>query len=127
MLTRAEPMSMRIPVADLSRNRRRYLYRAVDGTGQTIDFLLSAKRNKQAANRFFRRALSGLGICRFYSTASGREVRCRPGAARDVVETLVRSPYVFFRTFSGITSTYIRNNRDAGTAHSQAVVTIHPQ
>ena len=35
----------------------RYLYRAVDGTGQTIDFLLSAKRDKQAARRFFRRAL----------------------------------------------------------------------
>ena len=35
----------------------RYLYRAVDGTGQTIDFLLSAKRDKQAARRFFRKAL----------------------------------------------------------------------
>src|SRR3954452_23829400 len=35
----------------------RYLYRAVDGTGQTIDFLLGAKRDKQAAKRFFRRAL----------------------------------------------------------------------
>ena len=35
----------------------RYLYRAVDGTGQTIDFLLSAKRDKQAAKRFFRQAL----------------------------------------------------------------------
>ena len=35
----------------------RYLYRAVDGTGQTIDFLLSGKRDKQAAKRFFRRAL----------------------------------------------------------------------
>jgi IS6 family transposase len=35
----------------------RYLYRAVDGSGQTIDFLLSAKRDKKAARRFFRRAL----------------------------------------------------------------------
>jgi transposase-like protein len=33
------------------------LYRAVDGTGQTIDFLLSAKRDKKAARRFFKRAL----------------------------------------------------------------------
>src|SRR3954451_3050469 len=35
----------------------RYLYRAVDGTGQTIDFRLSAKRDKRAAKRFFKRAL----------------------------------------------------------------------
>ncbi len=35
----------------------RYLYRAVDGAGQTVDFLLSATRDKQAAKRFFRRAL----------------------------------------------------------------------
>src|SRR4051794_26083479 len=35
----------------------RYLYRAVDGTGQTIDFLLSAKRDKKTAKRFFKRAL----------------------------------------------------------------------
>ncbi|MCM8739330.1 IS6 family transposase [Azospirillum sp. A1-3] len=33
-----------------------YLYRAVDGRGQTIDFLLSAKRNAAAARRFFRKA-----------------------------------------------------------------------
>ena len=35
----------------------RYLYRAVEGTGQTIDFLLSAKRDKKAAKRFFRKVL----------------------------------------------------------------------
>ena len=34
-----------------------YLYRAVDAHGQTIDFLLSAKRDTAAARRFFRKAL----------------------------------------------------------------------
>jgi len=36
----------------------KYLYRAVDSNGDTIDFMLSAKRNKKAANRFFKKALS---------------------------------------------------------------------
>jgi transposase-like protein len=35
-----------------------YLYRAVDSTGQTIDFLLAAKRDAAAAKRFFRKALA---------------------------------------------------------------------
>lgn len=35
----------------------KYLYRAVDSSGQTIDFMLSAKRAKSAAKRFFRKAL----------------------------------------------------------------------
>ena len=35
----------------------RYLYRAVDSTGQTIDFLLAAKRDAAAAKRFFRKTL----------------------------------------------------------------------
>ncbi|WP_457094602.1 IS6 family transposase [Microvirga sp. P5_D2] len=34
-----------------------YLYRAVDAAGQTIDFLLSVKRDTTAAKRFFRKAL----------------------------------------------------------------------
>ena len=35
----------------------RCLYRAIDGTGPTIEFLLSARRDKRAARRFFRKAL----------------------------------------------------------------------
>lgn len=34
-----------------------YLYRAVDGQGQAVEFLLSAKRDTVAALRFFQRAL----------------------------------------------------------------------
>jgi transposase-like protein len=36
----------------------KYFYRAVDSNGDTIDFMLSAKRNKKAAKRFFKKALS---------------------------------------------------------------------
>jgi transposase, IS6 family len=39
----------------------KFLYRAVDSTGQTIDFLLTAKRDAAAAKRFFRKALSSPG------------------------------------------------------------------
>jgi transposase, IS6 family len=40
------------------KGRWMYLYRAVDSCGQTIDFLLSAKRDADAAKRFFRKALA---------------------------------------------------------------------
>src|SRR5260370_32420283 len=42
------------------KGKDRYLYRAVDSTGQTIDFLLTAKRDAAAAKRFLRKALAGL-------------------------------------------------------------------
>jgi transposase-like protein len=35
-----------------------YFYRAVDSNGDTIDFMLSSKRNRKAAKRFFKKALS---------------------------------------------------------------------
>ena len=35
-----------------------YFYRAVDSDGDTIDFMLSSKRNRTAAKRFLKKALS---------------------------------------------------------------------
>jgi len=43
------------------KGQERFLYRAVDSTGQTIDFLLTGKRDAAAAKRFFRRALAHAG------------------------------------------------------------------
>lgn len=39
----------------------KYLYRAVDKEGKTIDFLLTAKRDKAAAKRFFDKAMKDNG------------------------------------------------------------------
>jgi transposase, IS6 family len=38
-----------------------YLYRAVDSTGATIDFLLSETRDLTSARRFFQKALAAPG------------------------------------------------------------------
>jgi transposase-like protein len=40
------------------KGRGRWLYRAVDKQGNTLDFLLTAKRDAQAAKRFFRKTLN---------------------------------------------------------------------
>jgi len=78
----------------------KFLYRAVDSTGQTIEFLLTAKRDAAAAKRFFRKALScpgnpvprvinvdknpGLSAC-CGSTESGRgPASSRPAASVQV-------------------------------------------
>ena len=40
----------------------KYLYRAVDRDGETLDVLLSAHRSKKAAKRFFRKTLKSMGV-----------------------------------------------------------------
>jgi transposase-like protein len=42
------------------KGKPKYLYRAVDSAGNTLDFLLSAKRNAAAAKRFFRKVLKAI-------------------------------------------------------------------
>ena len=40
----------------------KYLYRAVDKLGKTVDFLLAAKRDMAAARRFFDKAMGANGL-----------------------------------------------------------------
>jgi transposase-like protein len=44
------------------KGRWKYLYRAVDKAGHTVDFLLCAHRDKAAAMRFFQKAIAGNGL-----------------------------------------------------------------
>jgi putative transposase len=39
-----------------------YLYRAVDKYGDTLDFMLSERRNEEAATRFFKQAIDNNGL-----------------------------------------------------------------
>ena len=61
----------------------RDLYRAVDGTGRTIDFRLGAKRDKKAAKRFFRQAL-GRENTRNPRTVVTDRLKSYPGALREM-------------------------------------------
>jgi transposase-like protein len=42
------------------KGQNRYLYRAVDSTGQTIEFLLTTRRDAAAAKRFLIKAIEGV-------------------------------------------------------------------
>lgn len=44
----------------LVKGKQKYLYRAVDSTGNTLDFLLTAKRDALAAKRFLRKTLKAV-------------------------------------------------------------------
>ena len=44
----------------LVKEKQKYLYRAVDSEGNTLDFLLTAKRDAKAAKRFFRKTLKAI-------------------------------------------------------------------
>jgi len=60
----------------------RYLYRAVDKEGQTIDFLLTARRDKKAAKRFLRKAIGQHGL-------PGKITIDKSGANTAAIEALV--------------------------------------
>src|ERR1700760_4956691 len=57
--------SWRLDATDIKiKGEDRYLYRAVDKHGKTVDFLVTAKRDRKAAQRFLARAVKSHGVPR---------------------------------------------------------------
>ena len=85
----------------------RYLYRAVDGTGQTIAFRLSATRDRKAARRFFRQALARENTRNPRVVVTDR-LTSYPGALRELMGN-----WRYQRTAQRMTSTGKRQPRNA--------------
>ena len=75
-----------------------YLYRAVDSTGATIDFLLSAKRDAAAAERFGEEALVRRCIAFGREQEVDRRTAGQAELARILLSQLQKSPVSRLRT-----------------------------
>jgi transposase-like protein len=80
-----------------------YLYRAIDATGQPIDFGLSAKRNAAAARRFFRKAL------RQPHTVNPRTITMDRNAAYPIATTAMKREGTLWR-FAKVRQVKLLNN-----------------
>src|SRR5918992_5948022 len=87
------------------KGRWTYLYRAVDSRGQTIDFLLSAKRDAAAAKRFFRKALGQP------HTGNPRTITVDKNAAYPAAVTAMKRDGELWRVYRGPPGKQLKNNR----------------
>ena len=62
----------------------KYLYRAVDKAGKPIDFLLTARRDKKAAMRFFEKAMQANGV-------PGKVTLAKSGANKSAIDQVVEN------------------------------------
>ena len=86
--------------------QRRYLWRAVDQDGDVIDILVTKRRDRGSAKRFFRRALKHQGQVPWQLITE--KLRSYPAAHREIF------PYVVHRT-----GQYENNRADVSHPHTR--------
>jgi transposase, IS6 family len=89
-----------------------YLYRAVDAAGQTIDFLLSPKRDAGAARRFFHKALQQP------HTVNPRTITVDKNAAYPIAARAMKKEGTLWR-FAKLGQVKVLNNIEARSRYHQ--------
>jgi transposase, IS6 family len=96
------------------RGQWRYLYRAIDKHGNPVDFLLTAKRDLEAAKRFFRKALQDqplLAPDRIGTDGAGAYPPAIAAARKDGLLARTPAHYVTKHLQQGIESDHFRVKR----------------
>jgi transposase-like protein len=93
----------------------KYLYRAVDSAGNTLDFMLSAKRDGKAAARFFRKVLKAT------HTQAPRVITVDKNAAYPVAVEALKGDETLAAETELRQSKYMNNILIAGSPQHQAI------
>ena len=108
--------------------RRRYLWRAVDQDGDVIDILVQARRDRQAATRFFRKLLKGQGRapCRLVTD----KLRSYSAAHRTVMPSIVHSTHQYENNRAEVSHQPTRQREDQmrrfkSVGHAQRFLSVH--
>ena len=108
--------------------RRRYLWRAVDQDGDVIDILVQARRDRQAATRFFRKLLKGQGRapCRLVTD----KLRSYSVAHRTVMPSIVHSTQQYENNRAEVSHQSTRQREDQmrrfkSVGHAQRFLSVH--
>ncbi|MBW4444152.1 MAG: DDE-type integrase/transposase/recombinase [Plectolyngbya sp. WJT66-NPBG17] len=97
----------------------KYLYRAVDSMGNTLDFMLSAKRDGKAATRFFRKVLKA------EHTQKPRVITVDQNAAYPVAIETLKADETLAAETELRQSKYMNNIPIAGSSPHQAIDQAH--
>ncbi|MBD2000254.1 IS6 family transposase [Leptolyngbya sp. FACHB-541] len=94
----------------------KYLYRAVDSEGNTLDFMLSAKRDSKAAARFFRKVLKG------QHTQAPRVITVDKNAAYPVAMEVLKADETIEKETELRQSKYLNNMVEQDHRHIKSIV-----
>jgi len=112
------------------RGQRYYLWRAVDQDGDVIDILVTKKRDRRAAKRFFRRALKHQGRPPWHLVTD--KLRSYPAAHREVFPSVVHRTGQYENNRAEVSHQHTREKerqmkRFKSNAQAQRFLAVHGQ